>query len=125
MSHGKRRRFDSGKKNTRRGPSEKASPPESVPDCVICNKKIQDLALAVIDGSENRPAHFDCVISKITEKEELSPMEKVVYIGSGNFAVVNALAYRNNKVEIIRKISIETHELKSGSLLNKLAVNID
>ena len=125
MSHGKKRRFDSGKKITRGGQPLKPSPPESAPECFICNKKIQDLALAVVDNKENKPAHFDCVVSKITTEENLSPMEKIIYIGSGNFAVVNALAYRNNKVEIIRKINYESHETKNNSVLNQLSVEID
>lgn len=67
----------------------KMSPPKT---CAICQKPIFDLAGAIADKESGEPVHFDCAIERISKAESLAPNEKVVYIGAGNFAVVE---YKN------------------------------
>lgn len=71
----------------------KISPPKT---CAICKKPIFDLAGAIADKESGEPVHFDCAIEQISKAESLGPNEKVVYIGAGNFAVVE---YKNGSDE--------------------------
>ena len=43
---------------------------------------------AIAVSAEHSPAHFDCVLNKIAEDEELKPKEKVCYLGKGSFGIV-------------------------------------
>ena len=73
----------------------------SFPECPICNQSVKFLLTAISFGEENKPAHFDCVLKMLAEKESLGPREKISYIGNGNFAVVSG---KSGKVLNIRKI---------------------
>jgi len=78
------------------------------PDCSICNNPIRDVSAAVTDQETEKPAHFDCIIKKLSERESLESQEKVIYLGSGCFGVVKII--NNKKFEIIRKIKYENSE---------------
>jgi len=71
------------------------------PECPICNQSVKFLLTAISVGEENKPAHFDCVLKTIAEKESLGSREKISYIGNGNFAVVSG---KSGKTLNIRKI---------------------
>jgi len=59
------------------------------PTCPLCGKPVYDLSTALSSGKEEgEPAHFDCVLDRVAAAEPLEPGEKVVYLGSGSFAVV-------------------------------------
>ncbi|MEI6388352.1 MAG: hypothetical protein WCQ50_17160 [Spirochaetota bacterium] len=59
------------------------------PICPICEKPVHDLSSALgSDRETGLPAHFDCVYERISAAENLGPGEKVVYLGSGSFAIV-------------------------------------
>jgi len=73
----------------------------SFPVCPICNQSVKYLLTAISVGEDNKPAHFDCVLKKIAEEENLEPREKISYIGNGNFAIVSG---KPGKDLIIRKI---------------------
>lgn len=60
--------------------------------CPICEKPIEDLASAIADKASGKPAHFDCVLNKLTSAESLTANQRVAYIGQGRFAV---LSYEN------------------------------
>lgn len=60
--------------------------------CPICEKTIEDLASAICDKASSKPAHFDCVLKKLSDSEKLAPNQRVAYIGQGRFAV---LSYEN------------------------------
>ena len=78
------------------------------PDCSICNNPIRDVSAAVTDQETEKPAHFDCILKKLSERETLESQEKVIYLGSGSFGVVSIV--NNKKFEIIRKIKYEDAE---------------
>jgi hypothetical protein len=73
----------------------KWSPPqmstESYPllNCPYCGKLIRDLASAVADKADGVPAHLECIISKIAEREKLEKGDVIAYIGGGRFGVVH------------------------------------
>lgn len=57
--------------------------------CPICGKPVYDLSTALSQDREHpTPAHFDCVIERVGAAESLGPNEKLVYMGSGSFGVV-------------------------------------
>ncbi len=72
-------------------PQFEREPPEprEAPTCPLCQKPIYDLSTALSAGKEEGdPAHFDCVLDRVAAAESLESGEKVVYLGSGAFAVV-------------------------------------
>lgn len=78
------------------------------PDCSICNNPIRDISAAITDLETEKPAHFDCVLKKLSETENLESQEKVIYLGSGEFGVVKII--NSKKFEIVRKIKYENSE---------------
>ena len=57
--------------------------------CPWCEKPIKDMASAIADPASGSPVHFDCVMSRITEREPLEAGETISYIGGGRFGVVH------------------------------------
>ena len=75
--------------------------------CGICSQDIRDLssAIALPEGS---PAHFDCVLNKVKESENLRDKEQIVYLGSGSFGIVqNSSNNQSSGFKIIKKIDFE------------------
>ncbi|MBN2628243.1 MAG: hypothetical protein JXA95_16385 [Spirochaetales bacterium] len=79
-------------------------------DCPICGESIKDItsALSLRDGAG--PAHFDCVLKQIRERETLVPGETIIYLGKGDFGVVPEEEYQQGKLQILRKIPFEQLE---------------
>jgi hypothetical protein len=59
------------------------------PLCPRCGAPIDDLPSALNDKETGEPIHFDCVLARIAEGENLGEGEKVVYLGGGRFGVVH------------------------------------
>ncbi len=57
-------------------------------DCPVCNRPIREISTAIIFKESDKPAHFDCVIKEIKNQEELSPNEKICYLGNGSFGII-------------------------------------
>lgn len=64
------------------------SPPLPKPICPRCGSPIEDLPSALNDKENGAPIHFDCVLARISEGENLGEGEKIVYLGGGRFGVV-------------------------------------
>lgn len=87
------------------------------PACPVCGKPITELytAIASEDEDKNPPVHFDCAVSQIKENEALKNNEKVRYIGSGQFAVIEEIPKDEEHplgFVIKRRIHAETTEYK-------------
>jgi len=63
--------------------------PITTPDCPWCGKQIKDITTAITDKESGRPVHFDCVLARITEMENLETNDSVCYIGGGRFGVIH------------------------------------
>jgi len=63
--------------------------PITTPDCPWCGKQINDITTAITDKDSGHPVHFDCVLARITEMENLETNDTVCYIGGGRFGVVH------------------------------------
>ncbi|WP_210369251.1 hypothetical protein [Borreliella garinii] len=81
--------------------------------CVICEKKINDLAFSMSLKVENedKPIHFDCAINKLTAENNLSRNEKLVYRGVGKFFIVDTSSRGEYLYfKIIKEIEFENLE---------------
>jgi len=63
--------------------------PISTHNCSWCGKPIKDITIAINDKDTGRPVHFDCVIERISQMENLDTNDGVCYIGSGRFGIVH------------------------------------
>jgi hypothetical protein len=71
-----------------RGEAKQEPKRELIP-CPLCGKPVYDLSTAVAASKETpEPAHFDCVLERVAAAEALAAGEKLVYLGSGSFGVV-------------------------------------
>jgi len=98
-------------RNRRRNNYRRPRNKRTYPECPICNKSVKFLLTAISVGEDKKPAHFDCVLKKISENEELEPKEKIIYIGNGNFAIINN---KSGKDLSIRK-TIQFEEKENSS----------
>ncbi|AHZ73861.1 MULTISPECIES: hypothetical protein [Borreliella] len=81
--------------------------------CVICEKKINDLAFSMSLKVENedKPIHFDCAINKLAAENNLSSNEKLVYRGVGKFFIVDTSSRGEYLYfKIIKEIEFENLE---------------
>jgi hypothetical protein len=69
--------------------SARQEPARDMPACPLCGKPVYDLSTAIAAARETgEPAHFDCVLERVAASETLESGEKLVYLGSGAFGVV-------------------------------------
>jgi hypothetical protein len=78
---------------------------------IIDDLVMKFLLTAISVGENNNPAHFDCVLKQVSENEELGPKEKIIYIGNGNFAVINNKS--GKELSIRKTIQFELKENNS------------
>lgn len=101
------RQTDKGGEKKSESLSIKVSWPEHI--CKKCGLPIKDPTLAISDKVTGLPVHFDCILKFLKQSEELKENEEVIYIGSGNFAIVY---FENPKIrkqfKIIKLIEWET-----------------
>jgi len=70
-------------------PELPVSSPITTPDCKWCGKQITDIAAAICDKETGEPVHFECVLARISEMEELEANDSVCYIGGGRFGIIH------------------------------------
>ena len=68
--------------------------PDPIPErdyapCPVCGKAIEHVFSAIAHEGSGPPAHIECIIAELTERESLAKDERVVYLGKGNFGVVS------------------------------------
>ncbi len=85
-----------------------AQDPRDMPLCPLCGKPVYDLATAVSASRDTgEPAHFDCVLERVSASETLAATEKLVYLGSGSFAVVEFKDKNESAFSVKRRIQWE------------------
>jgi hypothetical protein len=112
-----------GRPEKRRGglfdhPKWTPPPPPSVPlptaSCAWCDKPIKDMSAAFSEPDSGKPVHFDCVLNRITERENLENGDVITYIGGGRFGIVH---YNNppdtRDFKIKRVFEWENKEIRS------------
>ena len=79
-----------------------------MPACPLCGKPVYDLSTAITASREaGDPAHFDCVLERVTASESLADGEKLVYLGSGAFGVVAFRDKADGAFSVKRRIQWE------------------
>jgi hypothetical protein len=63
--------------------------PITTPDCPWCGKQIKDITTAISDKDTGLPVHFDCVLLRIAEMENVEANDNVCYIGGGRFGIIH------------------------------------
>ncbi|MBN1685957.1 MAG: hypothetical protein JW852_04835 [Spirochaetales bacterium] len=95
-------------KRNRKKHSKNAFPGKEMPKCPYCGQNVRDVLTAIAVESSDVPVHFDCVIKKIAETEELDAKDKICYLGKGSFGIVH---FKNPsdpaKFTIKKRIQIE------------------
>lgn len=77
-------------------------------ECPLCGKPVYDLSTAIAADKEGgAPAHFDCVLERVAQAENLAPGERVVYLGSGAFGVVEFKDRSESAFVVKRRIQWE------------------
>jgi hypothetical protein len=71
-------------------PDGPAAPTGELSRCPLCAEPVSDLYTAIAYGEHKEPAHFDCVVSLLGEREELEEGTRVCYLGGGSFGIVQA-----------------------------------
>lgn len=80
----------------------------NAPLCPLCGKPVYDLSTALAASREApEPAHFDCVLDRVTASETLAAGEKLVYLGSGAFGVVSFKDKGESSFTVLRRIQWE------------------
>jgi len=74
------------------------------PDCPWCGKQIKDITIAINDKETGSPVHFDCVIARISEIENLDASDGICYIGGGRFGIVRYNNPPDTRDFTIRKV---------------------
>ncbi len=90
--------------------SRQAKPEDArdMPVCSICGKAVYDLSTAISASREaGDPAHFDCVLERVIASESLAGGEKLVYLGSGSFGVVEFKDKADSAFQVKRRIQWE------------------
>jgi len=85
-------------------PPKMSTEPIPVPDCPYCGKPIKDLSVAMSDKHTGMAIHFDCIISRISQDENLGPGDAISYIGGGRFGVVHFSNPSNPQGFMIKKV---------------------
>ncbi len=62
--------------------------PVFAPECPICRKPVRELAAALTHRLTGAPAHFECIMKELRDANELSPQEKLCYLGGGTFGIL-------------------------------------
>ncbi|MDR2730119.1 MAG: hypothetical protein LBB81_04395 [Treponema sp.] len=78
--------------------------PITTPDCLWCGKQIKDITTAISDKETGRPVHFDCVLARIAEMENLETNDSVCYIGGGRFGIIHYTNPPDTREFSIKKI---------------------
>lgn len=76
---------------------------ESRVSCHICNEPISDMLSALYFKENNELCHFECIQKELSKSEELGKDEQLVYIGNGDFGVIQKRRSRGKAYFFMRK----------------------
>jgi len=71
--------------------------------CFVCNRIIADMHNVINDPDNNRFFHFDCILQELKKNNNLDSTQRIVYTGSGNFAIIEDIIEDGRKKFVIKK----------------------
>lgn len=71
--------------------------------CVLCKAIIDDMLSALKPSEGDGFCHFECVQKELARSEPLAENEKMVYVGSGDFCIVQERRNRGKTYYFLRK----------------------
>lgn len=89
-----------------------AEPASGAFACPLCAEPVRDLYTAIAYGEHSAPAHFDCIVALLGEREELEEGAWLCYLGGGSFGIVQMLPAarrgdRGGSLLIHKRIEVE------------------
>ena len=108
-------RENSGKREGRRNRRYRGSRKnykKDYPICPICGNSVKDINTAIAENESEAPAHFDCIIKKLEQQEELEKDEKICYLGRGSFGIIKTRNGGPMKFFVRKRIQYEKEEKK-------------
>jgi len=91
--------------------------------CALCGEVVKEAASCLALPDSGDPAHFECVMKKISETEPLADGESIAYLGGGNFGIILKNPKSPVGFEIKKKIDFENKE-KIGQWRKKLSYKL-
>ena len=91
-------------------PGAAAGPATDSRTCPLCARPVLDLYTAIAYGESQAPAHFDCIVSLLGEREEVAEGARLCYLGGGSFGIVQmrpAARPGDRALLIHRRIEVE------------------
>ena len=91
--------------------------------CALCGEVVKETSSCLALPDSGDPAHFECVMKKISETETLAEGETIAYLGGGNFGIILKNPKSPAGFEIKKKIDFENKE-KIGQWRKKLSYKL-
>ena len=91
--------------------------------CALCGELIKETASSLALPESGEPAHFDCVMKKLSETETLEEGDSIAYLGGGNFGIIRKSSQNSTGFEIKKKIDFENKE-NIGAWRKKLSYKL-
>lgn len=72
-------------------------------NCRICGEKISDMLTSLLYKDNNEYCHFECVQNEIKKAEEIAKDEQMIYMGNGDFGIIQKRRSRGRAYFFVRK----------------------
>lgn len=85
------------------------------PLCPICNEPIYIIEEAIRHNATGELAHFECILNEIKENNlsEMEAEDKIVYLGSGTFGIIQERqSGKNSRFFVRKRINYENKKVK-------------
>jgi len=80
--------------------------------CPVCGEVIFEISSAITEKLTGQPAHFECIIKKIAEEENIQEDETICYLGNGSFGIIQKRNSKQMTFFIRKRIQYEDKDVK-------------
>lgn len=95
--------------------NKKMSEDSEKPICPICNKPIYITEEGITHNATGKLAHFECILNEIKQNniKDIEENDKIVYLGSGTFGIIQERqSGKNLKLFVRKRINYENRKIK-------------
>ncbi|WP_297207919.1 hypothetical protein [uncultured Brachyspira sp.] len=85
------------------------------PICPVCNEPIYIIEEAIRHNATGELAHFECILNEIRDNNisEMEDEDKIVYLGSGTFGIIQERqSGKNTRFFVRKRINYENKKIK-------------